>query len=200
MLARVERLHRWVTCADEPLNASRRVQLEGEVTEILQRQEFGEDEFNQFASNMILLTKNPKKREPTGRITDKKEEKLIDLVEFTKAGVYAIAVMEGRETTENADGYLHGTVFEILSYRRDAETKKRRPHLKSCVVPVEPFSIQYRSYITGDLDYAHLSELYNVEKEQFLPEDKARTFCQRVFELYQKSQNIPQPQPQNSLG
>lgn len=115
-------------------------------------------------------------------------------------GTCAMGVQKGREAIENADEGLLGTFFELLSYRTDVETKKRRPHLTSYSTNVIPLSIQHDSYVTGESDYAFPAGTLSSEGGQFLPDDKVRAFCQRLFSLYQESKNLPQPQPQNNSG
>lgn len=121
-------------------------------------------------------------------ITDKEENKVIDLWRGDNLTGY-FAFVRTDPTSDGNESPDRVIIFqEQLKYRVVLATNERKPRLES--LSFSPG--KHDSYITGEKDMS--------ERNQFLSDSQVRSFCLRVFNLYQKSQNLAQLQPQNNVG
>jgi hypothetical protein len=85
---------------------------------------------------------------------------------------------------------------DSLTYRSDSTTGKKYSYVESLL---HGNHIRHNSYIAGDLGEVYTTHNDLSIKRQLISGKAVRLFCQKVYRLYQESQNLPQIQPPNNV-
>lgn len=174
------------------------------IGEALQSEVFGEKQFNVFMDQMILLVGQKNGYASWVTVVDEKEKKSISFMKEKRSNVRSAGVMA---VMPDINEIIHEFELEFppkgifdsdnLSYRLHPMTRKRHPYIES---QLHGDYTRHNSYVAGDMgEVSNTANGLSVKKE-FLSGDDVAIFCQKVYKLYQESQNLPQSQPQNTVG
>ena len=177
--------------------------LESECEEILQKPDFGVEDFNHFAYNMVKLIAEPRelsRKFPFAILPDRESEReIVFSPQYReRGGGYSIIVRSyAKYLRNNRDEYVEGENYGRIDYMENSsDPKKLEPYLSSIFNVSLPQDIKYKSYMT-DMFYPVFPEgkLYNEERTQLLTEEQVQAFCRKAYGVYCRSKQNIQSSP-----
>ena len=189
--------------AQELSPLEQKAELERECEEILQKPDFGVEDFNHFAYNMVKLIAEPRElspKFPSAKLSDQesKREIVFSPQYRERGGGYSIIARSyARHLRNNPDEYVEGENYERIDYEKNIDAvKKREPYLTTTFTVSIPQDIKYNSYMTGT-SYPVFPEgkLYNEERTQLLTEEQVQAFCRKAYGVYCRSKQNIQSSP-----